>query len=254
MTPGKKITPLLMSATANVASTILCHQPQIKDTPMNQEAKGPKSQTYKVRIDKDIFDVDTPTPTARDLLFLAGKRPVEGFALYLKPKSGAPVRLELGQTIDLREPGVDRFVTLPLDQTEGLGGTRREFDLPSEDIEWLESRGLPYELVRETGVLRVVIRGWPVPEGFQCSHVDVNVRIESGYPDTQIDMAYFHPPLDRLDGRGIRSICDDLFDGRQWQRWSRHRSPANPWRPGVDNLSTHFALIDHWLVHELTKD
>ena len=207
---------------------------------------------YKVQIDKAFFEIKDPTPTGRQLLELAGKRPPDQFALYLKVKGGPPVRIGLDQRVDLREHGTEHFVTLPLDQTEGLG-TRREFSLPKEDLDWLERGGLRYELVRENGVSRVVIYDWPVPAGYDRSTIDVNVRIEAGYPDTQIDMAYFFPGLSRQDRRAIRALCAEAFDGKTWQRWSRHRTPANPWRPGVDNLETHFALVDEWLIRELKK-
>lgn len=131
---------------------------------------------------------------------------------------------------------------------------RRDFSLPEEDMEWLQSLGRPYELVQENGVRRVVLLEWPVPDGYTADCVSINVRIDAGYPDSQIDMAYFFPPLARRDGRAIGSLADDAFDGRNWQRWSRHRTPANPWRPGVDNLSTHFVLVDEWLARELRKD
>lgn len=207
---------------------------------------------FKIQIDKEHYDVTNATPTARELLVLAGKSPPENYALYQKGK-GAPVRIELDQKVDLREPGTERFVTLPLDQTEGLGADRREFDLPAEDRDWLEGLGTRFELVRDGGILRVVIYGWPVPAGYNVSAVDVNVRIESGYPDTQIDMAYFFPPLARDNGYAIGALATDEFDGRIWQRWSRHRTPANPWRPGIDSLATHFALVESWLDRELRK-
>jgi hypothetical protein len=130
---------------------------------------------------------------------------------------------------------------------------RREFALPAEDMEWLESRGANYELVREGGVLRVVLYNVPVPPGYQVDRVAVNVRVEAGYPDTQIDMVYFFPDLARTNGRPIGAISPDQFDGKSWQRWSRHRTPANPWRPGIDNLATHFALIHDWLDRETRK-
>lgn len=130
---------------------------------------------------------------------------------------------------------------------------RRQFNLPQEDHEWLEGRGAPYELVNEGGILHVVVYGFPVPPGYNVSEVAVNVRVDAGYPDTQIDMAYFSPPLVRVDGRPIGATSGDTFDGKSWQRWSRHRTPANPWRPGIDNLSTHFVLIADWLVRELAK-
>jgi hypothetical protein len=219
---------------------------------MSDEKKPHKPELYKLQIDKVHLETDNPTPTARELLTLAGKLPVEHFALYQKGK-GQPRRLELEERVELRLPGADKFVTLPLDQTEGLGAGRRQFSLSEEDTEWLESLDLLYELVAEGGVPRVVIYGWPLPPGYTIAKVDVNVRIDPGYPDTQIDMAYFSPALVRRDGRAIGATSDDSFDGKIWQRWSRHRTAANPWRPGLDSLSTHFALVDDWLARELRK-
>lgn len=130
---------------------------------------------------------------------------------------------------------------------------RADFALQAEDMEWLGCQGRPFELVNQNGVLRVVLYGITVPKGYNVDAVDINVRIESGYPDTQIDMAYFFPALARTDGKGIGATSPDTFDGKTWQRWSRHRTPANSWRPGVDNLSTHFGLIQDWLERELRK-
>lgn len=218
----------------------------------NGSGHGKPPKPYRVQIDKQVFEIDNPTPTARDLLVLAGKTPPEQYALYLKRKGGQPERIGIDERVDLADEGIERFVTLPLDQTEGLG-TRRDFDLPSEDQEWLDGLGLSYELVREGEVLRVVIHGWPIPAGYNLTAVSATVRIEPGYPDAQIDMVYFHPALARSDGRGIGALADEGFDGKTWQRWSRHRTPANPWRPGVDNLATHFGLVSNWLQRELTR-
>ena len=209
-------------------------------------------QGNRIQIDKDSFEVPTPLMTGRELLELAGKKPPENFAIYLKVKGGEPERINLDEKIDLSPPGVERFLTLPLDQTEGFRA-RREFALPEDDINWLAGALHRFELIAEAGVLRVVLYDFPVPLGYNYPAVDVNVRIESGYPDTQIDMVYVHPELQRLDGVPIGATCPEAFDGKQWQRWSRHRTPANPWRPGVDNLATHFALVEHWFLRELQK-
>ena len=209
-------------------------------------------QEYKVQIDKDFFETPVSRMTGRELLELADKKPAEGYAIYLKVKGGQPQRIDLDQKIDLSQPGVERFVTLPLDQTEGFGG-RRDFALPQEDLEWLNNNPGRFELVSEGGVLRVVLYGFRVPPGYRQRQVDVNVRIEPGYPDTQIDMVYVHPALERADGRPIPATCVESFDGKEWQRWSRHRTPANPWRPGVDNLATHFGLVEHWFLRELKR-
>ena len=183
---------------------------------------------------------------------LADKKPAENYAIYLKVKGGQPERIDLDEKVDLSRPGVERFLTLPLDQTEGFGA-RRDFTLPEDDLNWLVSASNKFELVAEHGVLRVVFYDFPLPQGYNHRVADLNVRIDSGYPDTQIDMVYVYPELQRLDGVAIAATCPETFDGKQWQRWSRHRTPANPWRPGVDNLATHFALVEHWFRRELRK-
>lgn len=211
------------------------------------------NQEFKVQIDKDIITIPTPTPTGQELLMFAKKEPPELYAIYLKVKGGQPKRIMPDEKVDLRIPGVDHFVTLPLDQTEGFDG-RRDFTLPQDDLDWLCETGRRFELIADGNRLRVVLYNFPVPAGYNHNEVDINVRIESGYPDTQIDMVYVYPPLARTDGREIKATAKrDRFEGKDWQRWSRHRTSANPWRPGIDNLSTHFGLVEEWFSRELKK-
>ena len=94
----------------------MTNEPNNGDTNPDQERRPP---TFRVQIDKPFFDVSNPVPTGRDLLILAGKLPPEQFALYLRIRGGQPRRIQLVEPVDLRAPGVERFVTLPLDQTEG---------------------------------------------------------------------------------------------------------------------------------------
>jgi hypothetical protein len=131
---------------------------------------------------------------------------------------------------------------------------RRDFSLPEEDLAWLEGRSSPYELVRENGILRVVLNEYAVPAGYDHQFVRANVRIDPGYPDAQIDMVYFYPGIALMSHRAIAAVSPcDQFDGQTWQRWSRHRTGANPWRPGLDNLGVHFELVQEWLTRELRK-
>ena len=223
-----------------------------KDNHNKPEAITIPDQHYKVQIDKDFFEAPVPRMSGRELLELAGKKPADRYAIYLKVKGSQPDRIDLDEKIDLSRPGVERFVTLPLDQTEGFVG-RRDFALPQEDLEWLDRSPHRFELVAEGGVLRVILYDFPIPPGYQQPGADVNVRIEPGYPDSQIDMVYVHPALQRADGKAIAAISSDNFDGKQWQRWSRHRTAANPWRPGIDSLATHFGLVEHWFAREVKK-
>ena len=77
---------------------------------------------YKIQIDKDIYSVDHPIFSGRELLDIAKKTPIEQFAIYLKVADGPPRRIALDEKVDLREPGVERFLTLPLDQRKDSTG------------------------------------------------------------------------------------------------------------------------------------
>jgi hypothetical protein len=222
--------------------------------------KIPHATKYRIRIDKDHYVVDVPEMTGRALLELAGKKPVERYALYQKLHGGKTLKIELDAVADFRSPGVERFMTLPLDQTEGAMAAvttpdlRYHFELPEDDTEFLDALGLPWETVADGKNQFVIIYGYNnIPDGYNKKNVDLHVRLGSTYPDTQIDMVYFNPPLSRKDGKPIRSTSNQNFDGKTWQQWSRHRTPSNPWRIGIDNLSTHIALVGEWLVQEIKK-
>lgn len=130
---------------------------------------------------------------------------------------------------------------------------RRHFRLPTDDEAFLDGSGYSWETVIESSVHRLVIYGFPVSSGYATAVVDLNLRMESGYPDTQIDMVYVHPPLVKVSGGAIAALSTDQFDGKSWQRWSRHRTAANPWRPGVDNVETHLASVQQWFVREIGR-
>lgn len=130
---------------------------------------------------------------------------------------------------------------------------RREFTLPEWDVAHLDARGLPWETVREGRLGRLIIHDYALPAGYKPDAVSLNLRIEPAYPETPIDMVFFFPAVTRVDDKPIGALAQHTFDGKNWQRWSRHRTAQNPWRPGVDDVSTHLQLVDHWLRRELEK-
>jgi hypothetical protein len=131
---------------------------------------------------------------------------------------------------------------------------RRQFDLPEEDHDFLDNRlGRDWEAVKEADVRRLIVLKYAVPEGYNVGHADLFLRLEAGYPDSQIDMVYFSPGLSLTSGKPIGALSGETFDGRSWQRWSRHRTAANPWIPGVDNIERHLLLVREWLERELRK-
>ena len=130
---------------------------------------------------------------------------------------------------------------------------RRAFQLAEEDEECLGALGLPWEAVIENGAKWVVLPNYPIPEGYNHRTATTALRIPPSYPDDQIDMVYFFPALALSNGRVIGQLSPLAFDGKQYQQWSRHRTPANPWRPGLDNVCSHLLQVDSWLARELTK-
>jgi len=127
---------------------------------------------------------------------------------------------------------------------------RREFNLMPEDLEFVESSGLQWETIKDRNQLWVILYDYTLPAGYNQKNVDIAINIPSGYPRAQIDMVYFFPAISRVDGKAIGALSNRAMDNMSWQRWSRHRTPQNPWREGVDNIATHLGLIEFWLVRE----
>ena len=130
---------------------------------------------------------------------------------------------------------------------------RRQFDLLSEDDAFLKEYGLPWETIVD-GSPWVLIHDFPTHEGYNHARVTVAIRMETGYPASQLDMVYFFPALGRKDGKAIGGTeSEQQVDGKSFQRWSRHRTPENPWKAGKDNLGSHVILIEDWLEREFGK-
>jgi hypothetical protein len=79
----------------------------------------PRGARYRIRVDKTVFVVDGPTITGREILVKAGRVPPERYRLDQKFRDGSTKKIELNDVVDLTTPGIERFMTIPLDQTEG---------------------------------------------------------------------------------------------------------------------------------------
>lgn len=131
---------------------------------------------------------------------------------------------------------------------------RREFSLPPSDVEFLDAHHPGWEAAKIGSANWLIIGQFAVPAGYTVTSTQMALRIEPGYPDTQIDMAYFHPAILRQDGKAIPATQSiERIDNKNFQRWSRHRTAENPWRAGVDDVSTHIAQVQHWIVREFQR-
>lgn len=130
---------------------------------------------------------------------------------------------------------------------------RRQFLLPEADRGHLDVRGLAWETVIDPYGRWLLLHDFPITDGYNLKSVTAAVQIGAGYPDAQLDMVYFHPLLARTDGRAINCLTAQTIDGKSFQRWSRHRTGQNPWRPGEDDIAAHLTLVEHWLEREFKK-
>jgi Prokaryotic E2 family E len=107
--------------------------------------------------------------------------------------------------------------------------------------------------VDASNVKWLLIHDRPVPGGYNATTAITALLIAPGYPDAALDMAYYCPPLARSDGRSINNLADQPLDGKVFQRWSRHRTPASTWRAGEDDVSTQLLYMDAALESEFSK-
>lgn len=214
----------------------------------------PRAKRYRIRIDRERFVVTTQFVTKAELLKLVGKA-ADKWRIHQKLRGGQMDEVTDGEKVDLRERGVERFVTMELSQTDGemavleAPPTRRAFSLPEEDVEFLNSLGLVWETVIHANVRWLLIHDYPIPTGFNVSEATLAIKIEGGYPPAKLDMAYFLPGLSKDSGTTIPNLTTAAIDEQQYQQWSRHYE----WREGIDDLAVHYRRIEQWLLDELKR-
>jgi hypothetical protein len=79
----------------------------------------PDAKQYQIKVNKEKYTVNHAVVTGREVLTVAGLMPVEQYRLDLKLNGGSTRQVGLEERIDLQEKGVEKFLTLKLDQTEG---------------------------------------------------------------------------------------------------------------------------------------
>jgi hypothetical protein len=163
----------------------------------------------------------------------------DDYAVYLEVRGGQDRKINDTDIIDLSKPGIERFITVIKETTEGLTA------LPSMDRTYLEDHAIAHEVVSDGAQVGVVLKDVPLPKGkFDHEKADLLVLLPGGYPDACPDMFFLFPWV-RLIAAGRYPTCADvphMFGGKRWQRWSRH---SEEWRPGIDGLHTMIARAQH---------
>lgn len=78
-----------------------------------------KVKFYEIKVDRNTFKVHQECMTGKEILVLAGKTPIERFQLNQRFKTGKVIVIRYDQKVCFSEPGIEKFTTIPLDQTEG---------------------------------------------------------------------------------------------------------------------------------------
>lgn len=215
------------------------------DEPFDLRGKGVEKfivfktdRAFKFKIDERHLAWGKAEITGAVLRQLAALQP--NYALYLEVRGGHDREIGVNDVVDLSKPGVERFITVVKETTEGRGAA-----LPSRDRDYLDTHGIAYEVISEGGQVAVVLKNFPLPTGkYDCDHVDILVLLPIGYPDAPPDMFYTLPWVKLLAaGRyPTRADVSHSFGGEVWQRWSRH---STEWRPGIDGIHTMIARARH---------
>ena len=116
--------------------------------------------------------------------------------------------------------------------------------LPMKCRRYLTGRGIRFEEHEEGGQKAVIVKQFRLPTGrFDAPSADILILLPSSYPDSPPDMFHAMPWLklvasDRYPNRADVAV---EFQGRKWQRWSRHN---NQWRAGIDGIWTMLKRVE----------
>ena len=80
--------------------------------------KPPRARQYRFRIDDHYYTTPKAELTGREILVFAGKTP-EQYYLRQRLRHGKVESVAPDQKVDLREHGVERFITIPRENSDG---------------------------------------------------------------------------------------------------------------------------------------
>jgi hypothetical protein len=213
---------------------------------------------YVFKVDKTTFERKEHEFTGRELLALVGLTP-EKYRLFQLGEGHKEILPD--QKVDFREYGIERFKSVAKHANEGKEAAaqaaspsfKRMFDLLPDDEIFLNTHFPNWETIKVGNTGWILIHNFKIVDGYNVEEPTVAFMIPASYPTTEFDMMYFYPALNRKDSKIIGALSQQTLDGKNYQRWSRHRI-AGEWRSSIDNLETHVLSVQGWLIDELKKD
>lgn len=95
------------------------HNEDVHQNGSDNTKDSKKEKPYSVMVDREKIDFDSECATGREILTRAKKLPVERFQLNVRLKGGKVEKVGYDTTFCFTNPGLEKFMTIPLDQTEG---------------------------------------------------------------------------------------------------------------------------------------
>lgn len=218
------------------------------------EVMTTKLRSWKLRVQAVTMEYSEPLVKVSDAMKRSGFDPTKAWHIFLIVEGQSKVEVTTETIIDLRTPGIEKLRLMQRNVDNGEGLSRElanDFDMLEVDIAYLNNLGLPWETVASAGRQWLLIHDYPLRKGYTPATVLLALDIPKDYPAAQIDMFYFSPFVDRMDGQPIASTqVRAVINNVEFQGWSRHRNGVSPWNPNVDNVATHLALVDSCLDRE----
>lgn len=220
-----------------------------------EEFRSREPETWKLNVQGKRIESATPTITVVNALTAAGFDPGV-WIIILKVQGQPKQQLSVGDTIDLRTPGVEkvRLIAKDVNNGEARPAMARQFAVLEGDESFLDGTFPVWETITDAERHWLIVRGYPVPPGYTVSSIDLALLVPPNYPQAEIDMFYVDPPLRLVSGVAIPCTeATEQIAGRSFQRWSRHRGPGSRWNPAKDNMVTHLALVEEAIAKEVRE-
>lgn len=115
----------------------------------------------------------------------------------------------------------------------------------AQEIEQLRNQGHAVETYEDSGLILLVLKGYPLPLGYNKTTTNMLLKIPLSYPNGNIDMFWTDPDLLLQESNGQANTTPETILGGQWLRYSWH---PQKWNPGVDNLFTFLEFVNRRLI------
>jgi Multiubiquitin len=141
-------------------------------------AQPPLAKSYVVRIDDRSYKVYDLMITGGQLLDEASKRPVDEYLIFQLVHGGQLEEIRLDETVDLRAPGVERFITWRSDRSFRLVIDGRRFEWGAAIITGLKLKQLAGVDPRSYGL-------WQEVRGAEDLPIDDNECVDLQAPGVE---------------------------------------------------------------------